>query len=111
MSGLKGAKKPGETQDQFSMRIKSYLSALDTVQKALASIKQMPALTLASPDNEKLWKEIVVNVNKLDHEVHDAHDVWKSVPKMGDKAKLGPKLLQALNTVQAILGGLRDARP
>ena len=54
---------------------------------------------------------IVINVGKLDHDVHDAREAWAAAPKLGDKAKLGPKLLQALNTVQSILSGLRDARP
>jgi hypothetical protein len=111
MSGLKGAKIPGETPGQYNLRIKSYLSALDATEKALSGLKQMPALVHSTPENEKLWKDIVANVAKLEREVKDAHAAWTSVPKMGEKAKLGPKLLQVLNSVQAILSGLRDARP
>ena len=111
MSGLKGTKKPGETQDQYCIRIKSYLNAIEAVKQALNGVKQAPALTHATLENERLWKEIAANVGKLDRDVHDVHEAWATVPKVGDKARLGPRLLVALNTVQAILTGLRDARP
>src|SRR5205823_8793663 len=83
MSGLKGTKKPGETQEQFNQRIKSYLAALDAAQQALARLKQMPALTSATPDNEALWRNIVTNVGKLDRDIHDAREAWAAVPKLG----------------------------
>ena len=35
----------------------------------------------------------------------------RGYPSQGEKAKLGPRLAQALATVQAILSGLRDAKP
>ena len=111
MSGLKGAKKPGETQEQYSARIKSYLAALDDTDRALQPIKQSPALVHITLENEKTWKDISLNVGKLDHDVIEAHSAWAANSKEGEKAKLGPKLLQALTTVQLILAGLRDAKP
>lgn len=111
LSGLKGSKKQGETDSQFSQRIKSYLSALDEADKALMSVKQPPLLAHGTSENEKAWKDIALNANKLDQDIHEAHSAWAAVPRQGEKAKLGPKLLQALNTVQAILTALRDAKP
>ena len=53
----------------------------------------------------------LMSAGKLDHDIQEAHSAWAAVPKEGEKAKLGQKLLAALNTIQAILGGLRDAKP
>ena len=111
MSGLKGAKKPGETQEIYAARIKSYLAALDDADKALQAIKQSPMLIHSTADNEKTWKDISLNVGKLDRDVSEAHSAWAATSKLGEKAKLGQKLLQALTTVQLILAGLRDAKP
>src|ERR1051326_7831663 len=111
LSGLKGSKKPGETQDQFSVRIKSYLSALDEVEKALLPFKQTPALIHSTQENEKIWKGIATNVGILERDLLEAHSAWAATPKEGEKAKLGQKLLQALNTMQSLLSGLRDAKP
>lgn len=111
MSGLRGVRKPGETQEQFSARVKSYLAALDEADRALQSVRLTPTLVHPTPENQKIWKGISLNAGKLEHDIDMARAAWGAISKEGEKAKLGQKLLQALNTVQVILGGLRDAKP
>src|SRR5437868_2953479 len=99
MSGLHGKQKPGETAEQFKTRIKGYLDALDTVDKALAPIHQVPSLVNRGADNTQLWQRVSAAATRLSGEVSDVKAAWKAHPTEGDKAKLGPKLAQALATV------------
>jgi hypothetical protein len=111
LKGLKGSPNPGEKPDPFKSRIRGYLDALDSVDKALAPLRHPPTLVNLQAESVQRWQQIVSNAKQLSDDVASAHTAWKAYPTRGDKAKLGPRLLEALSTVQSILSGLRDARP
>ncbi len=111
LKGLKGSPIPAEKPDQFKSRIRGYLDALDAVDKALAPLRHPPTLVNLQADNVQRWQQIVSNARQLSDDVASARTAWKAYSTRGDKAKLGPRLLEALSTVQSILSGLRDARP
>ena len=111
LKGLKGTLKTGETPDQFKSRIRGYLDALDSADKALKTLHRPPVLDNSQLENVQRWQRITTSAKELSDDVAVVHTAWKAYPTRGDKAKLGPRLLEALSTVQSILSGLRDAKP
>lgn len=111
LSGLRGARRPGENSTQFHSRIHGYLASLDQLLKDLAPLRKPVALKSSTPENTQLWHRVAAAVNRLGIDVAAAHSAWDATPKLGERSRLGEKLLRALSTVQAILNSLRNARP
>jgi hypothetical protein len=110
LKGLTGRPKPGEQPAAFGARIRSYLAALEAVAKKTESLRRPPSLRNTESANLQRWQGIGSNAAALPGEIAEAKAAWQAQAKLGDKAKLGPKLLKCLGSVQRMLNLLRDAR-
>lgn len=109
--GLKGIPRPGETPAQFTARIKGYFDALEKANNDLTPLRQSLTPRNSQPENLARWKTIADEAKQLPLEVKTARLAWKQYPQLREKAQVGQKLLLALNSLQALLTALRDARP
>jgi hypothetical protein len=110
-SGVKGAPNPGETPAQYALRVEGCIAALERLATQVEPLRTPPAVKDASPDNMARWQKIGRAVRGIPSAARDLRTAWSARQKSGAAHAFGPKLMEGLATVQAVLNGLRDARP
>lgn len=110
-SGVKGAPGPGETSAQHAQRVEGCIGALERLAARTEPLRNPPAVKDATPDNLARWQRIARAVRGLPSAARELKLAW-SVHRQNPSTRVfGPRLMEGLMTVQAILNGLRDARP
>lgn len=109
--GYKGNIEPGETPAQFHARVAGYIAALEKVEKELAPLRKAPPARDWDAVNAQRWRNVAANTDRLPGEIAALRAAWKAYPVEGERAQLGVHVYRAVVTLQAILNGLRDARP
>jgi galactokinase len=110
-SGVKGASTPGETPTQYALRVEGCVAALDRLAVQTEPLRNPPAVRDTTAENLARWQRIARAVRGLPSVARDLKQAWSVRQKNPTNHAFGLKLMEALSTVQAILNGLRDARP